>query len=122
MVSSGLGEFGVGAVSPGDGFAVDGVVGKAAVEDADETVAQSAEGGVVGVAGADPDEFAACSVTASRLLSRESGTPSCHRGLHSCDGAPGGPRAAQRRLTTAVGVSTMSHGVARQYMGDVVDC
>ena len=51
QLSSGLAEVGAGAVGPGGGFAVGGVVGQAAVQDADEAVAEGAEGGVVGVAG-----------------------------------------------------------------------
>ena len=38
-------------MGPGDGLVVDAVVFEAAVEDADEAVAEGSEGGVVGVAG-----------------------------------------------------------------------
>jgi len=53
-VSSGLGNFLGGAVSPGDGFVVCRVVFEAAVEDADETVAQGTQGGMMGVGGGPP--------------------------------------------------------------------
>ena len=50
-LSSGCGKLVVRAVCPGDGFVVGGVMGEAAVEDADEAVAEGSEGGVVGVTG-----------------------------------------------------------------------
>ena len=40
QMSSGLGEVVLGPVGPGDVLVVDGVVGEAAVEDADEAVAE----------------------------------------------------------------------------------
>ena len=45
------GESSSRAVAPGDGLVVGRCGGEAAVEDADEAVAEGAEGGVVGVAG-----------------------------------------------------------------------
>jgi hypothetical protein len=49
QMSSGGGKFRLRAVGPGDGLVVGGVVGEAAVEDADEAVAEGAEGLVVSV-------------------------------------------------------------------------
>jgi hypothetical protein len=50
-MSSGAGGLLGGAVAPGGVFAVGGVAGQAAVEDADEAVAEGAQGLVVGIAG-----------------------------------------------------------------------
>jgi hypothetical protein len=49
-MSSGFGKFFVGAVCPGDVLVVDAVVFEAAVKDADETIPEGSQGGVVGVA------------------------------------------------------------------------
>jgi hypothetical protein len=47
-MSSRGGEFVFGAVGPGDGFVVGHMVGEAAMQDADEAVAEGSEGLVVG--------------------------------------------------------------------------
>src|SRR5215467_10193397 len=49
-MSSGASDFLAGAVGPGGGLVVGGVAGQAAVEDADQAVAEGAQGLVVGVA------------------------------------------------------------------------
>lgn len=49
-MSSGIGDFLVLAVGPGGVFVVEGPGSEAAVQDADETVAEGSEGLVVGVA------------------------------------------------------------------------
>jgi hypothetical protein len=50
-VSSGLAEVGASAEGPGGCFAVGRVAGEAAMRDADETMAEGTERGVVGIVG-----------------------------------------------------------------------